>query len=266
MTLETTNIYFLTIVLDGMPWIAHHLPVFNSLPPWINWKWLVVEGTAEPVLDTRWCKPIPPRLSQDGTHEYLLSLWSHPRVCYYSANTWYGKTQMCNMPLGSITEPGLLWQVDSDEIWSALQISNVATIMKDSDRNCADFKCRYFVGQNIVVDRVPGTWTNDFKTMWRRVWKFEPGMRFASHEPPVIAGQIRRPFTADETERLGIMFDHYAYVTEAQLKFKEQYYGYPGALDGWKRLQKNDQWPVYLRDYFPWVKDHTTARPLHNEH
>jgi hypothetical protein len=257
------NIYFLTIVLDGMPYIAHHLPVFNALPPWINWSWHVVEGVARPVNDTRWCQEITPRLSTDGTTEYLKSITYHPRVNYHMSTSWNGKTRMCNFPLATIREPGLLWQVDSDEIWRTNQITRLARMMERSDRNCADFKCRYFVGQNIVVDRVPGTWTNDYRIMWRRVWKFEPGMEFASHEPPVIAGQARVPFTVDDTEKLGLVFDHYAYATEAQLRFKQQYYGYSGALDGWQRLQQNTVWPAPLRNFFPWVKDNTTAQPLY---
>ncbi|MDR3627618.1 MAG: hypothetical protein P4L45_12325, partial [Ignavibacteriaceae bacterium] len=47
----------------------------------------------------------------------------------------------------------------------------------------------------------------------------------------------------------------YAYTTEEQLKFKEIYYGYSGALDKWKELNAQTDYPVCLKDYFDWVND-----------
>lgn len=258
------KIHFFTIVLDGMPWITHHLPIFHKLPPEIQWDWTVVEGVADSIKDTAWCRKITPRVSQDGTHEYLHSLEGHPRFRHFWQPLWPGKVAMCNEALASMKEPGLLWEIDCDELWSEIQISSMFSLFDSGiDRNCADFFCRYFVGPNIVVDRIPGTWTNNFATMWRRVWRFEPGMQFASHEPPVIAGQDRMVIDQRGTEMRGCVFDHYAYVTEAQVMFKEEYYGYAGALEGWRRLQNNKQWPTLLCRFLPWVKDHTTARPLY---
>lgn len=257
------NIHFFTIVLDGMPWITHHLPVFQKLPPGINWDWTVAEGVAGAVNDTSWCQSIPPRLSLDGTHEYLLSLSFHPRVLHLSRLLWHGKTAMCNAALETMKTPGLLWQIDADEIWDWQRICwMISAFESDPSRNCADFHCRQFVGPNLVVDRVPHTWATEW-FLWRRVWRFVPGMRFVTHEPPEISGQDRRPFTQDECNRLGIEFDHYAYATEAQVRFKEEYYGYDGAVAGWHRLQENRQWPVFLRDFLPWIKDGTMARPLY---
>lgn len=255
-------IHFFTIVLDGMPWITHHLPVFHRLP--CEWDWTIIEGVAAPVKDTAWCRSISPRLSLDGTHEYLQSLAWHPRVLHISRLLWHGKSAMCNAALQAMKSPGLLWQVDADEIWDWQRIMWMVQAFENSpSRNCADFYCRQFLGPNIVVDRIPGTWSNEW-FCWSRVWKFEPGMQFATHEPPVILGQERRRFSQDECNKLGIEFDHYAYATEAQVRFKQEYYGYEGAVDGWRRLQENHRWPVFLRDFLPWIKDGTTARPLYS--
>ncbi len=259
-------IHFFTIVLDGFPWITHHLPIFQKLPPDIDWDWTVVEGVAEPVKDTSWCKPITPRLSQDGTHQYLWSLIGHPRFRFLWDTSWPGKTAMCNRALSLMKEPGLLWQVDADEIWDWQRITwMVGAFENVPSKTCADFHCRYFVGPNLVVDRIPGTWTNQYDWLWRRVWRFEPGMELVTHEPPVIGGLAVRRFSPNETNAMGIEFDHYAYVTEAQVAFKEQYYGYRGAVEGWRRLQENQQWPAKLREFLPWVTNDAMARPLYRE-
>jgi glycosyltransferase involved in cell wall biosynthesis len=65
------------------------------------------------------------------------------------------------------------------------------------------------------------------------------------------------PFSHAETEAYGLVFQHYAYVTQEQLQFKECYYGYAGAISQWKRLQQEIRLPVRLRQYFSWVGDLT---------
>ena len=61
------------------------------------------------------------------------------------------------------------------------------------------------------------------------------------------------------------MFEHYAYATGAQVRFKERYYGYRGAVDAWRRLQQQQQQPqsptlpCRLREFLPWVSDDTMA-------
>lgn len=259
------RIDFITIVLDGMPFITHHLPIFNSLPKSIEWNWNIVEGAADNVADTKWCKPISPRLSNDGTHEYLLSIIKHPRVRIWFRDCWGGKISMVNIPLKSeIHNTDLIWQIDSDELWTSKQIQDVALLFENNlSRNCADFVCNYFVGYNIIVDHIPGTWTNNHKQEWRRVWRWFPGFKFTSHEPPITNHKERVPFTQSETLHRGLVFNHYPYVNEKQIRFKEEYYGYKDAVKQWKRLQENKVWPVKLRDYFGWINDDTTARTLY---
>ena len=86
--------HFFTIVLNGMPWISCHLPVFNKLN--VDWRWHVIEGAAKNVGCTSWCKSIPPSLSTDGTTEYLNEISSHPRVRLYRSKMWNGKLDMVN--------------------------------------------------------------------------------------------------------------------------------------------------------------------------
>ena len=66
-----------------------------------------------------------------------------------------------------------------------------------------------------------------------------------------------------ETESNGLVFQHFAYVVEPQLAFKEKYYGYKGITAEWKRLAGQKDFPVRLKDYFnwPWVDAGAMVEP-----
>ena len=176
---------------------------------------------------------------------------------------WDGKTSMCNQVLKGVDESCLLWQVDSDELWTAAQITRLRRMfVGDPSRTAAQFACRFFVGPDRVIASREGY--ADEAGNWWRVWRFRPGMRWATHEPPTLVLDKANgrsvnlaplnPFTKVETEAAGLVFQHFAYATEAQVAFKEAYYGYDGAVAGWKRLQEAPE-GVFLADYFPWVND-----------
>lgn len=256
------KIHFLTIVLDGMPFISFHYPMMRSLP--FQWEWHVVEGVAENKHCTSWCKAIPPRLSQDGTTQYLESIKFDPRVHVYQRPSWNGKIEMVNTPLKTIKEPGLLWQIDSDEIWTAAQVERMRRMfLQCRDKTEAHFFCRYFVGPDIITVG-KDCYGNYTSYEWNRVWRFEPGMKFDSHEPPKFSALSGKSFSHDETFTAGLVFDHFAYATESAVAFKESYYGrekglYVDAVENWKRLQENTIWPVKLKRFLPWVDDRVEA-------
>ena len=63
--------------------------------------------------------------------------------------------------------------------------------------------------------------------------KYQAGDYWKSHVPPVLLrmheGKMQdvieiNPFTHEETFEMGLVFDHFAFTTEQQLKFKESYY------------------------------------------
>jgi hypothetical protein len=69
-------------------------------------------------------------------------------------------------------------------------------------------------------------------------------------------------FSQDEMEACGAVFHHMAYVTEAQVAFKESYYGYKGAVAQWQVLQETAPGHgILLRDHFAWVKDGARVGP-----
>ncbi len=270
-------IHFFTLVLNGEPFIRYHEHVLSQLA--VGWHWHIVEGVARLSHDTAWSVAsgghIAPEAhdrgrSNDGTSEYLDDLVRRmpERVTVYRkplGGFWDGKREMCNAPLDKIKTKCLLWQIDADELWTARQISAVHRLFaEDPQRMAALFWCDYFVGpEKLISTRY--NYTQNPAQEWRRVWRFKPGDRWMAHEPPTLGRRrgvlrlrsdvgAREPFTQDETEAVGAVFQHFAYVTDGQLRFKETYYGYANALEKWRALQKH-RGSGLLRDYFPWVTD-----------
>ena len=255
-----SKLCIMTICLDSMPYITWHLPVFNRLT--IPWRWIVAEGAAMNVKDTAWCRPQTPRLSNDGTTEYLNSLKGHPRITVLQRPSWDGKVEQCNACLALIKEPCLLLQVDSDELWTAEQLETLVSFFNAYEQiKSARFLCRYFLGVNVHITSRNGYGNHPGE--WLRAWRFEPGMKFLKHEPPVLAGCEGPCATREQTAEVGLVFDHWAYVFEKQVAYKEQFYGYKDAVKHWRRLQENKIWPVKnLQSFLPWVGPGVTADRL----
>ncbi|MBV5340875.1 MAG: glycosyltransferase [Deltaproteobacteria bacterium] len=280
---ETLPIHFFTIVLNGMPFIKYHIDILKQLP--FRWHWHIVEGVADLVHDTSWSKQlgghIPDEyhrngLSIDGTTEYLdqlkllfpdqISIYRKPKGCF-----WEGKLEMVAAPVSTIHEECLLWQIDVDEYWTSEQIISARKLfVQNPEKTAAFYWCHFFVGRNLVVNS-RNCYSQNPAMEWLRTWRYTPGCQWIAHEPPRLHRPLQQgssidlaavnPFLHGETEIHGLVFQHFAYVLPEQLRFKESYYGYSGALSHWLRLQEQNNFPVYLRDYFPWVGDDTTVVP-----
>jgi glycosyltransferase involved in cell wall biosynthesis len=283
-------VHFFTIVLNGEPFIRYHLDVFKELP--FRWHWHVIEGAASLVHDTAWSVAGGGRLedashasglSTDGTTVYLdaVAAADPDRVSVYrkpAGSLWNGKREMVSAPLPSIREECLLWQVDADELWTADQISVVRRLfVEQPDRTAAYYWCQYFAApEAVLATRYNYAANPDLE--WLRTWRFQPGDRWIAHEPPrlvrprrfgVIELAKKRPFRHEETEQAGAVFQHFAYATEEQVRFKESYYAHSGALEGWRRLRNAVEaadGPVRLGDFFPWVEDDTLVDDARRRH
>lgn len=273
-------IHFFTIVLNGEPFIRYHEEMLSKLR--CEWHWHVVEGVADLVKDTAWSVAaggnIPASLhhlgrSNDGTTEYLDDLKARfpSNVTIYRKPDnvfWHGKQEMVAAPIPFIKEHCLLWQMDADELWTAAQVERMRDMfLNEPDRTAAFFWCNYFVGPTRGIS-TRYNYAQNPSFEWLRVWQFDPGMTWEKHEPPVLAktdpdtGAMldighANPFKHEETERQGLVFDHFAYVTAEQARFKESYYGYKNAVDQWQALQAHKSGSGLLRDYFAWVSDNT---------
>lgn len=272
-------IHFFTIVLNGEPFIRYHEQMLLDLE--CPWHWHVIEGVASLVKDTSWSVAagghIPPEVhdrgkSNDGTTAYLDELQArYPnKVTIYRKPDdmfWDGKQEMVDAPIPNIKEPCLLWQIDADELWTAEQVHTVRQKFIDNpERSAAYFWCNYFVGSEKGIS-TRYNYAQNPNQEWLRVWRFEPGMKWDKHEPPVLAGYRddgssydvgqQAPFLHHEMELCGAVFDHFAYTTPEQARFKESYYGYTNAVEQWRKLQDHQGGSGHLRDYFAWVTDET---------
>ena len=278
-TTPSLPIHFFTIVLNGEPFIRHHIEVLRQLP--FKWHWHIIEGLAKLTHCTAWSlkngAQISPRLhkrgrSNDGTTEYLdqiearfpanITIYRKPLDAF-----WDGKIEMVQAPLQNIKEECLLWQIDADELWLTQQIVTMRkAFLNDPTRTAAYFFCHYFMAPNLVIT-TRNTYGNQTSYEWLRVWRFKPGANWVSHEPPVLClpdkdGNLTNladinPFRHRETEALGLVFQHYAYATEAQLKFKELYYGYKGARKKWREMQSAKTLPLQATHFFSWIRDYS---------
>lgn len=243
-------IVFQTIVLDGLPYLREHLPVLESLS--VPWKWLVCEGAALNVKCTAWCKPQPPRLSRDGTTEYLNSIAAHPNVTVLRSPVWHGKVEMFRAMTYLVKEPCILCQLDSDEIYTTEQLEKVVRVFEARPLLASmRIRHRYYFGPDLVATQPNGS---QFTGDWLRFWRFRPGMRWDSHEPPSLAGNKGHSMPPDESLKHGVWAEHYSYTTEAQVAMKEALYGYTGAVKSWRELQACTKFPVPTKRYIPWSK------------
>lgn len=282
MRTQVLPIHFFTIVLNGNPFIKYHELMLKELD--IPWKWHIVEGVASLVNDTAWSLSNGGSisdslhqngLSNDGTSQYIdelkvrypnnIEIYRKPPGIF-----WDGKTEMVSAPLPNIQEECLLWQIDSDELWSPSQITRMHNAFSSfPDKSAAYYWCWYFVGpEKIISTRY--CYAENPKQEWLRTWRYMPGDYWGSHEPPTLARKEKNineailiknvanlnPFSHHDTERMDAVFQHYAYVTPEQIKFKEIYYGYSNAYDQWLKLQST-QSSNRLGKYLSWVSDDT---------
>lgn len=247
-------IHFLTLLLDGMPWLPLQYQFLQRVRE--PWTWWVVEGSAAGISDTRHCRTQTPRLSTDGSTEYMreVARMDH-RVRHLQQWMWPGKTAMCNAAVRQMKESGWVWQLDVDEFWTPEQVTTALDLMQDRDE--AHFFCRYFVGPDRYIYN-PGGWGNRQDIEWKRLWRYQPPQEFLNHEPPMMSCRTRRILSHQETERAGLVFNHYAYVLRKQVEFKEAYYNKPGLVEGWLRLQEAPL-PCDLHDFWPTIASGTTV-------
>lgn len=254
-------LHIVTLALNAHPLLLIQLSNLNRCP--VPWTWHIVHGTAANTGSTAWCRRIPSGLSTDGTTELLRTWRGHPRIRIYERPVWHGgKDEMFNYALGHIVESCVLLQADADEFWAPVQLAKLVWLFGQfRELLSARFYCDYFVGPNIVI-----TSTHSYgnrPSEWARAWRFQPGQMFKSHEPPVINGASEPCADRDGTRAEGLVFQHWAWVFEWQVAFKERLYGYRDALRYWKRLQANRDWPVRdLRSFLTWVDPGVIADQL----
>jgi glycosyltransferase involved in cell wall biosynthesis len=272
-------IHFFTIVLNGQPYIPYHIEIFKQLP--FRWHWHIVEGVADLKHDPGGSATMGGTvsdeihrhgLSHDGTTEYIDELGRlYPdRITIYRKPEgvfWNGKLEMLNAPLPNIQAECLLWQVDADELWTLKQLETGRQLfISCPSKTAAFYWCWYFVGENLLIGTRNYN-TKNFQQECLRTWRFKPGSFWTAQTKPILVQYSPDrecssladidPFRSQETEKLGLVFQHFAWVTRSQVVFKERYYGHENTVSQWEKLQVTTKFPVFLRDYFNWVRDGT---------
>jgi len=274
------KIEFFTIVYNGQPWIRGQAEFFRRLEG-VDWRWHVVEGLAEHVKDTAWCKEAGGRisdfesrntnLSTDGTGEFLDGLKKEfgERISIYrppGAEPWPGKKAMIDCFLPQLEDGCLLWQLDVDEFWKPDQVLQIlAEFEKRLELTAGWFDCDYFFGWDRCSSR-PGVFGNFGEYEWLRVWRYQKGDSWGSHEPPRLnrnsesgnrkedVGRIN-PLIQKETRARGWKFQHYALTDRPQMEFKEIYYGHRGLIAGLDQLETTGRNEPLARSLFPHIRD-----------
>ena len=253
-----------------MPFIRHHERVLRGLE--VPWRWRIVEGVAELKNDTAWslktggyfpCGMARDGLSVDGTSAYLNRLEKlHPKkiriIRQKAALPWAGKVAMVQAAMQGVRDGDLLFQLDSDELWSRSRLEQVMKLFRSRpDWQWARLPCRFFFGSDLFTEG-ENQYGNG-RDEWLRVWRYRKGDHWQSHEPP--CRNTNSPVTEEsglerkESRASGCEFDHYAYATEKQVIFKESYCGYSGAAHQWRFMQKNAPIGALIRRYLSWVRE-----------
>lgn len=255
------KLWVVQICLNGMPWLPLHLPEFEKLSSvGIDWHYTIVHGAAANTGSTAWCQKQQPSLSRDGSSEFINSLIGHPRVTVIQRQWWPGgKDEMFQRALQGCKEPGLLFMPDVDEIFTAGQIIEIVKMFDGNQKAMrAHFKCRYFLGREIVSTSKNGYGNRVGEFL--RAFRYSPEMVLQRHEPPVLNGNKGLAITREETEERGIVFNHFSWVTPETVAYKSALYGHAGGLAQWQNLQKNNAWPVRdLKAWLPWVGENASA-------
>eukprot|EP00752_Nemacystus_decipiens_P012470 g11044.t1 len=138
-------------------------------------------------------------------------------------------------------------------------------------RECAYFDCHFFVGPDLVTVTEDG-WGHSTSNEWLRAWVFRPRQSvWLRHAPPELARHDEavgwqmlagdQCIGREETRERGLVFTHYAYVLEKQVRFKDEFYGHSemdgtitaDAVDEWRALQSAIP-PVVLADHLTWLR------------
>jgi FkbM family methyltransferase len=221
---------FVTIVLNGMPFLEHALRAVYDFAHEI----IIVEGA---VTNCRFAAQ-PDGSSVDGTVECIRRFPDPQKKIRLLQGAWPEKCEMQNAALSLVTGD-YVWLMDADEIYRRADLAKIAELLRrDPD----------ITQVNVIPDNF---WKGFDHLMiapyffrpeahYRRIFKFKPGAKFTSHRPPTLLwpGETRTTeqmncVPGEITRALGVIPFHYSYVVEAQVAQKIELYHRYGWDKGW---------------------------------
>lgn len=152
---------------------------------------------------------------------------------------WPGEKDQQSQAYAARATGDWLWQVDVDEFYRAEDMERVCAFLRDHPcTTCLTFHAHHFWGGfDYVLSGGLFMRPNFQGEPWgayRRVFKWGPGYRYASHRPPTVLDPRGRDVAAVEKrnlsrERRPVWMFHYTNVFVEQVVPKGQYY----ANQGW---------------------------------
>lgn len=236
----------LTIVLNG----EHHL---------LNWGeencknfdyWIIAEGAVNPINCTSWCNPIPQEYlsnechSRDNTLKVIEQLNNkyHNIILITKDTFWDGKIEMFDAMTNAIEDNNLknidyLWQVDCDEYWCKEDLESAEKRLSKSNAICSRFLTDTILTANDThMLQVFGQWGEGKDNNFKRLWKYEPGSYFVSHEPTQMSHECNIELGWQENPERPL---HLSYFYEKDVFFKSRFYkNHESCFDGWKKLRE----------------------------
>jgi predicted O-methyltransferase YrrM/predicted SAM-dependent methyltransferase len=245
---EHLKISFITIVLNGMPFIKAMLESIYEFA----YEIIVVEGAIEN------CKFAANQdgSSIDGTVEFIMNYPDPQNKIKIMQGLWPEKCEMQNAALDYV-EGDYIWLVDSDEIYKKEDIRKIIELL-ESDKNITQVNFisshnfwkgfdYYFVSPEFFKPQ----------NHYRRIFKFEKDAYFTTHRPPTLFYPSINKNSEEiclidgfQTLSLGIIFYHYSYVNDLQVNQKIELYNRYGWGKSWK-IDLNDWYKNFFLKWNP---------------
>ena len=207
-------------------------------------EWYFIEGAVNKTNDTAG-NTVPSKyytdkyLSVDGVTDILdqaAATDKRIKIVRNNGKPWDGYVSMVNSIMEKC-EDCLLMMIDVDEFWSDVQLSTLLTFAEKNPYNTYLFMCYYFVGKDRYLFEDNKYGNNHYE--WNRLWKITGKKLFKRLQPPYLY-EPSEIILADKalTANLNLVFTHYSYAIEEQVKFKCDFFNKGDLLlEQWKKLQ-----------------------------
>jgi len=244
------------IVLNGMPFIEYSLKSVYDFA----YEIIIVEGAVENCMFAA----NPDGSSTDGTVEFIKSFPDPQKKIRLVQGRWPEKCEMQNEALKYVTGD-YVWLIDSDEVYRSQDVEKIKEILK-SDSSITQ------------VNFIPNSFWKGFDYIFvsskffedschcRRLFKYVPGAMFTTHRPPTMVWpgcdrttEQMNLLDGTTTRQMGIIFYHYSYVLDKQVKQKIELYRRYGWGKHWKLDLLRWYEDCYLK-WQPWNRDEIDSR------
>ncbi len=242
---QETKFSFVMIVLNGMPFIEYSLKAVYEFAHEI----IIVEGAVKDCMFAA----NPDGSSKDGTVEFIKSFPDPDNKIRLIRGKWSEKCEMQNEALKYVTG-NYVWLIDSDEVYKKEHLEKTKEILKNDPA---------ITQVNFIPDSF---WKGldyifvsskffEYPTHYRRLFKYVKGAVFTTHRPPTMVwpGSNRTTeqmnlLDGSKTRQMGIIFYHYSYVLDKQVRQKiELYHRY-----GWGKSWNIDLAEWYNQCFLRW--------------